>query len=487
VEKPARAAHFLQDDWPDLRKAEWSLDNLNQSRGFDHESWLRVGMGVHAATDGAAEGLSLWLDWSRTTCADKFSDADCRARWKSFKREGVAVGTLVEWAKADSGRTPPWAGRNGAAQPAAGGCTERPPAARELSFKTGDQLAAEGDSLQYLIQDVIAEGEKLLISAPKKTMKTSIMLDAAMSIATGTPFLGRFEVPEPRPVLLLLTETSEVEIKNRVRRIAAARDVDWAPKNLHYVTEQLTLGETAQNAMVEKAINDTQAALTVFDPASKVLSRIGEHASNMFCFSRLLNPIDEIAARTGTTLGFIHHTTGAGGRIGARPRLDDSAFPGLSQWARQWISLSKRAEMEPREMIHSVFFHFAGSDSRSLEGLLRITEGARDTSKPLNGQGWQVEFIDDEALQAEYAERRQARAAKRATKEIESTKSAIVTFLSKQPRQAATSRKLARGVPKPRRHEAAIAALVEEGVVARDGSVQSGTRTAPGIRLTEAA
>ena len=62
------------------------------------DPWLRVGMALHDAFRGSAQGYQLWVNWSRT-CPEKFDEMGCRRTWKSFKSEGITLGTLFEYAR----------------------------------------------------------------------------------------------------------------------------------------------------------------------------------------------------------------------------------------------------------------------------------------------------------------------------------------------------------------------------------------------------
>ena len=64
----------------------------------DHETWIRVGMALHHATQGS--GLSLWDDWSAN--GDSYPGYDqLDKRWQSFGKSSnpVSLGTLMHYAR----------------------------------------------------------------------------------------------------------------------------------------------------------------------------------------------------------------------------------------------------------------------------------------------------------------------------------------------------------------------------------------------------
>jgi hypothetical protein len=53
---------------------------------IEHDIWLQVGMGLHFVDSGEAS-FAVWIEWSRT-CLEKFDQADCLKRWRSFHDDG---------------------------------------------------------------------------------------------------------------------------------------------------------------------------------------------------------------------------------------------------------------------------------------------------------------------------------------------------------------------------------------------------------------
>ncbi len=73
-----------------------ALDLLQHIPPFeDYEGWLTVGMALHSVDPGL---LAAWVEWSRG-CAG-FDEAECLAKWRSFKGRGVTIGSLHHHAAA---------------------------------------------------------------------------------------------------------------------------------------------------------------------------------------------------------------------------------------------------------------------------------------------------------------------------------------------------------------------------------------------------
>lgn len=61
----------------------------------DRDLWVRMGMAVKAEL--GEDGLALWDEWSQT--AGNYNAADAKATWRSFKRGGITIASLIHEAK----------------------------------------------------------------------------------------------------------------------------------------------------------------------------------------------------------------------------------------------------------------------------------------------------------------------------------------------------------------------------------------------------
>jgi len=62
-----------------------------------NDDWVQIGMALKAYLGDS--GYKIWDDWSRTSPEKYAGESDMQSRWKSFKREGVSIGTLYHVAK----------------------------------------------------------------------------------------------------------------------------------------------------------------------------------------------------------------------------------------------------------------------------------------------------------------------------------------------------------------------------------------------------
>ena len=97
VSRPIVGARMTQangDRAGDLSRFEQPLSFIPAE---DRDTWLRVGMALHAESGGSAAGLDIWSAWS-STCRAKFDEANQSCTWKNFTGNRVTGGTIIRLA-----------------------------------------------------------------------------------------------------------------------------------------------------------------------------------------------------------------------------------------------------------------------------------------------------------------------------------------------------------------------------------------------------
>ena len=95
--------------------------------------------------------------------------------------------------------------------------TVRPPERGTFvgEFVTSAQLAGAEYPLEWLVNEVMVKGQPAIWGGEKKTLKTSIAIDLAVSLGSRTSdsqFLGRFDVPNRKRVLVLQAADSRISM-----------------------------------------------------------------------------------------------------------------------------------------------------------------------------------------------------------------------------------------------------------------------------------
>lgn len=83
----------------DYDRAKELLGYIKPRDGYD--GWLKVGMALHSVDTAL---LDSWVEWSEGS--SNFNESECHQKWRSFKKSGITIGSLVHLARLD-GWTPP--------------------------------------------------------------------------------------------------------------------------------------------------------------------------------------------------------------------------------------------------------------------------------------------------------------------------------------------------------------------------------------------
>ena len=328
----------------------------------------------------------------------------------------------------------------------------------------------------WLIHGLMVQGGFGIMVAPLKTLKTSLALLMAVSLSVGCKLFDMFVVPERRRVGFMSGEADPITIQDTLGRICASLRISAEGiDNLFFAFSVPRLDVDADLIAVEKFITGNRLEVLFLDCFYFMLGEYAEKASNLFAMGSLLRKLLEIQMRTGCTIEMLHHMpkhTQCG-----EPALDQAAFAGVSECARQWILLNRMEPFDPaaHEMLHKLWFVAGGSAGHCASVALDINEGRSDAP---GGRHWALTATWAHEARQELAEVEQGeREAKRKTDaEIELTKdrSSIVDQLqASQTADTPTGFKDASELPE-RRFKKAWASLVRDKTIVLFGIIRKG-------------
>jgi len=242
---------------------------------------------------------------------------------------------------------------------------------------------------EWLIQRVLVKGQPGLIGGPSKGMKTGLMIDAALSLTTGRPFLGyeQFQIPHRLRVAIASGESGEATIQETMMRVMKARGITAKDlgKNLHLAFTLPTLSDVGAMAELEEQLAAMQADVVMVDPFYLCLGAAIDERS-MFQMGPALKAITELIQRAGRTIQIAHH---ANGRlpIGEPMGLEHLAYAGSAQFARQWLLINRR-EKYANDGNHDLWLNVGGSVGHGGLWNVHIAEGI--TGADFGGRTWDV-------------------------------------------------------------------------------------------------
>jgi len=175
-------------------------------------------------------------------------------------------------------------------------------------------LAEPQEEHEWCADGLFIAGGTSLIGGKPKAGKTTLTRGLALAVAQGNPFLGR-ETRQGTVVLLALEEKRS-KVAEHFRRMGATDEAIV-----------IHVGPAPKDALagLETLLNEYQPALVIVDPILKFIRlRDGIDYAEV---SAALEPITDLARRSGAHISFIHHL-GKGERNGGDAFLGSTALFG---------------------------------------------------------------------------------------------------------------------------------------------------------------
>ena len=156
-----------------------------------------------------------------------------------------------------------------------------------------------------IIEGIMHGGTKAVLASGSKVGKTWILLDLAIAVATGTPFL-KFKTQKQK-VLFINFEIRREFIADRLKIIQQLKkQMDLSNLGVWNLRGQTADFESLTESIIERA-GPEKYTLIILDPIYKAM--VGKSENTASSVGALCNQLERIVEATGAAVIFAHHFT----------------------------------------------------------------------------------------------------------------------------------------------------------------------------------
>lgn len=188
----------------------------------------------------------------------------------------------------------------------------------------------------WLVQDMFTDDEPLLVGARSKCCKTLQLSDLAVALASGTPWMGTFSVPQRRKVLLISGEANKRRMSRDIAKACNRRGITFRNLEGFLRVEAVQfpgLPSLDDQEGIRRDVERHGIEVVVVDPLYRALSGVD---------SAQLNQVGSAiksfqAACSPACLILSHHVVKSAAReYGSPPSLEDMTGAGVAESCGQW-------------------------------------------------------------------------------------------------------------------------------------------------------
>jgi len=176
-------------------------------------------------------------------------------------------------------------------------------------LRAGDIPVAE-QAEPWLIEGLWGSCAAGVLGGHPKSCKSWLGLEMAVSVATGTPCLGRYRVIQPGPALIYLAEDTLTNVRQRLLSLSTSRGRELANLDVHVITvPRMRLDLDRDRRRLLETARSLQPRLLLLDPMVR-LHQLEENSSTEI--SQLLSYLREMQRDLQMAMVIVHHTRKGG-------------------------------------------------------------------------------------------------------------------------------------------------------------------------------
>ncbi len=260
-----------------------------------------------------------------------------------------------------------------------------------------DEFLAGRYETVWLIENVLVEGQPAFGSGPVKTMKTSMLMDLAISLAAGpgVNFLNHYRFPVMKKVRVAMYsgESGRATLQGLARRILASKNRKAGECSLCLCFDLPNFSDDSDLASLKEHLQKAKCEVAIFDPLYLCgLTGEGKYSpADVHAMGSRFAKITKLCLGIGVTPILVHHTTKAMSKSYEVPELTDMAFAGAQEFARQWLLIGRRSAYEVGTGVHKLWLNVGGSAGFNGTYGVDIDEGK--LQRDFTGMKWDVSVM----------------------------------------------------------------------------------------------
>jgi hypothetical protein len=163
----------------------------------------------------------------------------------------------------------------------------------------------ESPPQRWLVESLWTQQAVGILCAQPKSGKSWLALDFAVSVASGTPVLDRFPVPDPGPVLVFPAEDAVTVVRDRLAGICRHRGVDFTTLEVWLIDSSvLRLDAPGDCESLEETVAAYQPRLLILDPLIRLHQSDENSATEI---AKILSFLRHVQRKYETAIMLIHH------------------------------------------------------------------------------------------------------------------------------------------------------------------------------------
>lgn len=276
-------------------------------------------------------------------------------------------------------------------------------------FMTPEDFDQREFKLAWLVPKVLVANQPCIVGGPSKVLKTSVMVDLAVSLGLGgdAKFLDHFPVKgDPVKVGFMSGESGGATIQETFRRVCRMRNAEVSKCNVYTSLELPRLSDSKHLRGLAIQIRKHDLKVIIIDPIYLALlaGNAKANPANVMEMGPLLLGIARACLDVECTPILVHHTVKrpanrSGGFKGSFEPIEreDLAMAGFSEFARQWMLVNRRSRYDDSGR-HELWFSVGGSVGFGRLYAVDIDEG--QINEDFGGRRWSVKVSKPDEVRA---------------------------------------------------------------------------------------